>query len=330
MIEVWEDLPHDVPPEAFMMWKENWVFPGVDTDRRVAVLFHVSLRPTVGEGIFTAKLTVDGWEHRWVGREPIPSRLTDLVPIEGGRLRFDVEAPMERFRLRYHSDELDADVAFTARFAPWDFAAGVKAPGPSTMGELGRTVFPFHHYEQSLRMTGSVSIKDGPHRGQQITVEGVGNRDHSWGFRDDHSFIEHHWLCANFPDAYVQGTVMHEQSYPHPKFGGWVSTEGQNVGVVHVDRSDAYWLEPNKPLPAMDRDVAYKLTLADGSHRSITAHLARPYAQQYLNFRSADRAKAYQDLQITCDFTDTDTGAAGAGVLEIGKRLIGLDVADRI
>ncbi len=313
-----------------MMWKENWVFPGVDPERRIAVLFHVSLRPTQGEGIFTAKFTVDGWEHRWVGREPIPQQLAGFVPVQGGKLRFDVEAPMEQFRLRYTSDELDADITFTARFAPWDFDEGVKAPGPSRMGELGRTVFPFHHYEQSLTMSGTITAHDGPHAGTTFEVAGFGNRDHSWGFRDDHSFIEHHWLNANFPDNYVQGTVMHETSYPHPKFGGWVSVEGSNTGVVHVDRSGAYWLEPNTPFPDLVKDVTYRLRLADGATRTITAHLAEPYARLFLNFRSKDRAKAYQDQQIMCDFTDDDTGASGVGVLEIGKRLVGPGVADLI
>lgn len=330
MIGVDEDLPHAVPPQAFMMWKENWVFPGVDADQRVAMLFHVSLRPTLGEGVFTAKFTIEGWEHRWVSREPIPAQLTHFVPVAGGRLQFDVEAPMERFRLRYASEELDADIVFRARFAPWDFDDGVKAPGPSIMGEPGRTVFPFHHYEQSLSMSGQIVVKAGPHAGTVLDVDGFGNRDHSWGFRDDHSFIEHHWLCANFPDSYVQGTIMHETSHPHPKFGGWVSVEGRNTGVVHVDRSDAYWLQPNTPFPALERDVTYELRLEDGGRRRVTAHLADPHARLFLNFRSNDRARAYQDQQIMCDFTDVDTGTAGVGVLEIGKRLVGPGVADLI
>ena len=49
------------------------VFPAVDTEQRVATLFHFSLRPGRGEGIFTAKLSIDDWEHRYVGRSPVPA-----------------------------------------------------------------------------------------------------------------------------------------------------------------------------------------------------------------------------------------------------------------
>src|SRR5215216_4192880 len=99
-----DDFPHPVPPQAFMVWKENWVFPAVDTERRVATLFHFSLRPGEGEGIFTAKFNVDGWEHRYVGRSPIPEDLTQFVPVENEKIRFVVEEPAKRFRITYASD----------------------------------------------------------------------------------------------------------------------------------------------------------------------------------------------------------------------------------
>ena len=74
MITPQDDFPHPVPPQAFMTWKENWVWPAVDTANRVASLFHFSLRPAHGEGIFTAKFCIDDWEHRYVGRSPVPAR----------------------------------------------------------------------------------------------------------------------------------------------------------------------------------------------------------------------------------------------------------------
>ena len=50
MVTPEDDYPHPVPPQAFMTWKENWVFPAVDTEQRVASLFHFSLRPGAGRG----------------------------------------------------------------------------------------------------------------------------------------------------------------------------------------------------------------------------------------------------------------------------------------
>ncbi len=331
MITPQDDFPHPVPPETFMLWKENWCFSGIDRANRVGVLFHVSLRPSLGEGIFTAKFTVDGTPITSVQRSPIPRDLTQLVPVANGDLTVEIVEPLRTFRATFSSEHVDADVTFTGRFTPWDFREGVKTPGETSLGEMGRTVFHFPHYEQGLEMDGRLTLKTGERAGETIHLTGVGNRDHSWGWRDDHLFIQHHWINANFDDRFLQGTSMFEVTYPEPKHGGFESREEGNVGVVRVEPEDAYWLdEPNVPIPELDRDCRYTLTLEDGRTRSLVAHIGSAHGALALNFRSKDRSKAYQDIQLFCDFTLPEEGLKGAGVLEIGKRLEGEGVADLI
>jgi hypothetical protein len=324
-----DDFPHPVPPQAFMTWKENWVFPAIDAERRVASLFHFSLRPRDGEGIFTAKFAVDGWEHRYVGRSPIPAQVADFHPIANEQLRFEIVEPEQRFRVVYASDEIDADMSYTARFPRYEFD-GPKAPGESLLGEIGRSVFPFNHHEQSLRHEGTLTLRAGPRAGETLRVAGYACRDHSWGWRDDLSFRHHHWLCASFDDRFVQGSAMEEVYYPHgPKSGGWISTAAGNDPVVAVDLSDVYWLEPNEPLPPLDRDVRYRVTTVGGVSATVVAHLSRAYGRLYLSARSPDRTQVYQDVQMFCDVTLEETGQRGAGVLEVGKHVEGPDVVER-
>lgn len=328
MVTPEDDFPHPVPPQAFMTWKENWVFPAVDPKRRVASLFHFSLRPGEGEGIFTAKFCLDGWEHRYVGRSPVPRDLTAFVPVANERITFEVVEPGGRFHITYASDELDADIWYTGRFHAWDFDDGPLASGASMLGERGRHVFHFQHYEQALRHEGTLTIKEGPLAGEVIEISGFANRDHSWGWRQDLTFRHHHWLCASFEQRYVQGTVMNETCYPDgDKFGGWVSTEAGNRAVRHVDTAGAYWLAAGEPLPRLDRDVRYPVTTVDGETVTVTAHVTSDYGRLYLNARSPDRTEVYQDVQIFCDMTLEETGERGSGVLELGKFYDGPDAA---
>lgn len=325
MITPQDDFPHPVPPQAFMTWKENWVWPAVDTESRVASLFHFSLRPAHGEGIFTAKFCVDDWEHRYVGRSPVPRDLTEFVPVRNERIVFSIEEPGQRFRITYASDELDADITYTGRFHAWDFDDGPLMPGDSPLGERGRHVFHFQHYEQALWHEGTVTVKAGPRAGETIKVSGYGNRDHSWGWREDMTFDHHHWVCASFDDRYIQGTLMNEECYDGDKYGGWISTEAGNQAVAHVDDSDAYWLGEGAPLPQLDRDVQYVVTTVDGEKATVIAHITGDYGRLYLNARNADRTRVYQDVQIFCDFTHVETGKRGSGVLELGKMYEGPD-----
>ena len=78
MIAPEDDFPHPVPPQAFMTWKENWVFPALDTEQRVASLFHFSLRPGEGEGIFTAKFCLSIGVMMWL-RWTLPRFRIDQV-----------------------------------------------------------------------------------------------------------------------------------------------------------------------------------------------------------------------------------------------------------
>ena len=326
-----DDYPHPVPPQAFMTWKENWVFPAVDTRHRVASLFHFSLRPGLGEGIFTAKFAVDGWEHRYVGRSPVPRDLTTFRPVRNDKIIFTVNEPAKEFHLVYSSDELDADITYTARFPAWDFDAAPKAPGDSDLGAVGRSVFPFHHMEQALVHEGVLTVKAGPKQGSRIELSGFANRDHSWGWREDLTFHHHHWVCASFDDRFLQGATMQEDHYPHgPKVGGWFSTAAGNDAVVGMDSTDAYWLADDEPLPVLDRDVRYRLTTLGGQHATLIAHIASSeYGRLYLDARSKDRAKVYQDVQMFCDFTVEETGQRGSGVLEVGKQVTGEGIAQR-
>lgn len=327
MLPVDADQPHTVPPQVFMPWKENWCFSGLDTDTGTAMVWHISLRPVDGEGIFTCKLDGPDVRVRHVGRHPIGRQVDRDAPLDDGSMRFEVIEPHARFGLTFRSDDMTVDSTFHARFAPFDFADGPLAPGTSTIGELGRHVFPFHHYEQALEFRAVVSRPGLP----DLTLAGRGHRDHSWGWRDDFGFRSHHWICANFDDRYVQGSTMIDTTYPDRKHGGFVSRAIGNDPVSLVDVSDTYWEEPaNEPLPAFDRDVTYVIHTVAGQRIELVAHLADHYRILYLNARHPDRSQVYQDAQIFCPFSIPATGERGAGLVELGKHLSGEGIADRV
>lgn len=331
MLDDFADRPHLVPPQVFMPWKENWCFAGVDPARESAMVWHISMRPCDGEGIFTCKFDGPDVRVRYVGRHPISADLGHgsgtATEVGDGKLRFRIVEPHRVFELIYADDDVDISCVFTARFAPFDFADGNLAPGPSPIGDLGRHPFPFNHYEQSLSFRATIR-RSGL---DDLELSGWANRDHSWGWRDDFGFRAHQWICANFDDCYVQGSTMLDATYPDRKFGGFVSTEHGNDPVTWIDLSGSYWDTPlNEPLPDFDRDVRYLVTTESGRQITLTAHLSERYRILYLNARHPDRSQVYQDAQIFCPFTLDDTGARGTGLLELGKHLTGEGVADRV
>ncbi len=324
-----DEHAHPVDPRAFQTWKENWCLCALDPGQGFASVFHVSMRPVHGEAIFSAKVELGGARFRHVRRHPIGPDPRALDPISDGALTLTIVEPGSHLRIAYRGDDLELDLDYRGRFEVFDFADGPLAPGASKLGEIGRHVFPFRHIEQGLDVTGEVRVLDGDRAGETIRIDGRGNRDHSWGFRDDFGFRRHHWIVANFDDRFVGGSSMLETSYPEDKSGGAVADADGLDPIVAVDTSDAYWLQEGEPLPELDRDVRYVLTTASGRVHTVIAHISREHARLYLNAKSADRSELYQDRQIFCDYTHVESGAAGYGVLELGKYLSGEGVADR-
>jgi len=327
-----DDFPHVPHQWALMTWKENWCFTGVDIASGVGFVFHVSLRPQFGEGIFSVKLDgkVRGERVRLksVERQPIGRNPCDLTEIASKRTRVEILESHRRFALTYDGDDGALTVMFTGRFQPFDFADGTLAPGPSTLGEIGRHVFPFHHYEQGLEFEAEFTPRSGTWSGTVIHLSGFGNRDHSWGWRDDFGFDFHHWVCANFVDRFVQGSVMQERSYAGIKFGGFIGTPRENVPVREVDVSSAYWgTATNQQLPALDKAVTYRLSDSNGNVHVITAQLDRAVARNFLNARHENGQIVYEDCQVFCPYLDETSGESGAGILEIGKMFVHPDAA---
>ncbi len=314
-----------------MPWKENWFFVGVDPATRVAISFHWSMRPQSDEGIFTAKFAIDGEEFRHVGRSPIPRDMTTLHPVADANLSLEIVELGQQYRVRFSNDEIDADVRYTGRFETFDFGEGYVNPGQSILGEAARTVYPFNHQEQGLDVDGVVTIKR-PGSERTIKIGGWASRDHSWGFRDDHTFVSHHWICASFEDRFVQGTAMHERSYDSGmKFGGFVSSAAGIDPTVELDLSEIYWTEDDSaPLPPITTDVNYVITTASGERIPIIARVSADYGRLDLHFRNKERTEAYEDRLIYCDFIQPLTGQVGAGVLELGKVLRGADAVAQL
>ena len=153
--------------------------------------------------------------------------------------------PGDAPRVAFASDEVTVELQFTGRFGVFDFADGPLAPGESTLGEIGRHVFPFHHYEQGLDVRGVVRFASG----EVVDVAGARQPRPLVGLprrlRLPPSPLDQRELRGLF----IGGSAMVETSYDGLKHGGAVATADGHDPIVEVDESDAYWLAPASRCP---------------------------------------------------------------------------------
>ena len=253
MVTPEDDFPHPVPPQAFMTWKENWVFPAVDTEtaRRVALPLLAAARRRRGD-LHRQVL------HRRLGaplRRPLAraARPDDLRAgreragsLRGRRRRQPLPHHLRRRRARRrHLRTPAASTPGTSTMARSRPATPRSASAAATSSTSSTTSRRSGTRARSRSRPARAPARRSTSRGTATaTIRGAGARISRSGTTTG---------CARRSRPLRRGHVMNETCYPHgDKFGGWISTEAGNEAVADVDTSDAYWLAEGEPLPQLD------------------------------------------------------------------------------
>jgi hypothetical protein len=197
---------HPAGPEQ--LWNESWYFDAISEDGRTGLYTRIGLYPNLGVCWFTAFIC--GPERPTVAivdlGAPLPAgALLDIDKL-GLRAEHVCESPLERFRVRVDAEgESHADPASLLRC---ERGQRVSAGFELVWETLGA---PYAYrvatrYEIPCRVNGTVRIG-----GETIEMNGVGQRDHSWGPRDWWS-AEWVWCAGHLRD----GTRFHGVEFRIP------------------------------------------------------------------------------------------------------------------
>jgi hypothetical protein len=214
------------PPGSDPLWSESFYLNFSHSDGVLGGFVRVALHPykRESEGLLGLYLPEGG-----VGIVLLKDALEqpDANKVRAGNLSYERVDPLKRWRIRYQGDvHVYNDPEGSKRTVDLDLEAiGLHVPfyypkyrrvtsGPrhrqrpaSFAGRLKRTLRrpreilsaltmrSGRHYEQSMRVRGSVSIGT-----QRIEIDGSGHRDHSWGVRDWMPSHRWRWLTGQLGD----------------------------------------------------------------------------------------------------------------------------------
>lgn len=196
------------PAGSEELWNESWYFDVVSEDGTIGLYTRLGLYPNLGVSWLTAFLCAPGRPTIAVVDFAAELPEGEGLSVRGDALRVEhvCESPLERFRVRLNATgeaHVDASALLRGeRGEPTELAFDLVW---ETLGE------PYSYrvatrYEIPCRISGTVDI-----HGETINVNGVGQRDHSWGPRDWWS-AEWMWSAGHLQD----GTRLHGVEFRIP------------------------------------------------------------------------------------------------------------------
>lgn len=244
-------------PTENPFWQESWYFNFSDTFAGVWGLSRIGYRPgkNTADGLLMA--VIDGKPevlYAPVGRKLDSAKVMIDSPrtLKTNNLIYHCEEPLSRWRIHAKTSRLDFDVTFNAETPAHVFPA-MDAKQASAASD---------HYEQSGRVTGRLRIGD-----IERTLNGRGQRDHSWGPRDWSGVGSWIWLSGQFES----GWCMNWWSVGEGEGATITGFVGYADKTVAATGGSVKWLGDPRGENPVGADIV--LELADGTTKCIRMNI---------------------------------------------------------
>lgn len=236
-------------------WSDSLYFnawdPGSDTFlmTRIAVLANAG-RVTAGLVVWHQGAVVYAY-----GREldALPRADWDVMEVDG--LAYRMLAARQGWAVQLRDGEDQAHLEWHGTAEPVSYQGHPHGPLPHSVA--------WGHYEQTARVTGDLVVA-----GHRIRFDGVGQRDHSWGYRHWAGLLQWHWVTGFLGDG--RSYNLFEVLGPDDvcTVNGYVQDGDTTAYVVGADR------ELVRSADGGAERFRLRLVLADGGELAVTGERA--------------------------------------------------------
>jgi hypothetical protein len=237
-----DDFTHELGPEP--NFNESMYFNFFDPAQSIGGFVRLGNRANEGQAEMTVCIYLPDGRVLFAFKR---AEISNNDAFDAGGLRFEVIEPSEKLRTVYRGGVIELDNpkdlgdpgrAFKQsprRKISLDLvhqACGPMYGNSKSKKESGRSAenqFAKAHYEQHMRVTGSIDLGD-----ETVEIAGYGLRDHSWGPRYWQAIERYEWLTMNFgPDLGAMVSVI-QVAGEEPRQGGVFVRDGELIPIKKV------------------------------------------------------------------------------------------------
>jgi hypothetical protein len=319
MAVIHDDMPHPVPPIAYVRYKENWFFLIMDEKNGVFGAIHIVSEPGFERIRFACHLSIKGELFKYGNQIAFPDNFGFAKELGDGKFTVCFVKAHERIDISLHDDNVDMDMSFLKRSPLFNFEEYDHAnPGKVTVREINSIGAnqQYVHQQQGMLTKGKVKMKQGASKGKTFKVDALGYRDHSRSVRCDNLTLKHFWTGLHFPNHVfgvmsVTGLLRPESpgngGYVYDKKGGLRPL--RNVSIVGSGKGPG----------GMPAKVEFKLTDINDEPFTIVADLTKRHAHVPLHTEAPGAVPFIYDIvENFAPLSLKQTGETGIGLVEVG------------
>lgn len=315
-----DDMPHPVPPAAYLRYKENWFFLIFDKDNDIFGVVHISSEPLFDRVRFACHLSVKGKLFKHGSEIAFPDNYAFSRELGDGQLALRFVKAHVQLDLSLHNEELDLDVSFLRRSPLFNFDDFDSAnPEKVSLKEITAlaTNQQTLHQQQGMLVRGSLAIKSSGEENESFTIDALGYRDHSRSIRSDNLIQEHVWTGWHF-ESHVFGVMSVTSSIrPYqPVLCGYVFDDDSGLRPLREIE-----IETNGNGPDGQPEILkFRLSDVYGEPFTLSANLQKRYAAVPLQTEKPGPTPfVYSIVENFAPLNFSESGQSGIGLIEIGK-----------
>lgn len=284
------DLLHQ--PDNTLKWRESYYFNWVDLENKISGFSTIGIVPNEKRREFVFLLFMDN-KREFYYQEPLLEKYVNNVDsmLQYKKLAYKMIKPLQTWQIIYKSRKFNVNLTFETRFPNHSF-------GTDSSGSW------HEHFEASGIITGEILFKDKT----KIEINGYGQRDKSWGFRDWHQFDK--WFAGHF--QYKDWSVGFRKDYIGNRIdlSGYVAKKSGNVPLSQMEIET---INDNDKLKSPFKSI-YSFNDVEGNYYKIEAE--RIEENSYVRF-ARDFPGGYTELfEQMVIMKNIETGEIGTGMSE--------------
>jgi len=213
--------------------------------------------------------------------------------VGDGSLAFEVLDPLKKHRVVFNGPKHKIELVYEARFGIVDFNEGHERDESAPKG------LNIEHYEQSMNVSGTVTMD-----GKTRSISCFGQRDHSWGFRNEDLIQGWNWIAIQCPDRTISFVIAKITE----DFSGSRGHLSDGSGSTKI--LDARKVSTNRDAKSLPMGSTYKLEAADGRTWTITSKM---FSQISLPMKEKKGGVVHENFSR---FSIEESGETGVGIDE--------------